>query len=146
MWRKKHFLKEALNPILAREGQICPTKPKTLNFGQKYNQFVKMAWWLGLGTWASISPVRDYWKNWPSVKVLDFVKDVQNVKISNLEPKKTWCFFFANVFWCYISTGNYLLTSTTESIWLFMWKRQFKHSNVKSTENISRRNKNHKTC
>ena len=26
-----------LNPIPAREGQICPTKPKTLNFGQKYN-------------------------------------------------------------------------------------------------------------
>ena len=42
----------------------------------------------GPGTQASISPVSDYWTNWPSVEVLAFVKDVQNVKISNLEPKK----------------------------------------------------------
>ena len=27
-----------------------------------------------------------------------------------------------------------------------MWKRQLRHLNVKSVENISRRNKNHKTC
>ena len=32
------------NPILAKEGQICPTNPKTLNFGQKYNKNVKTAW------------------------------------------------------------------------------------------------------
>ena len=32
-----------LNPILAREGQIGPTKPKTLNFCHKYNQFFKRA-------------------------------------------------------------------------------------------------------
>ena len=51
----------------------------------------------GPGTWASISPVSDYWTNWPSVEVLAFVKAAQNVEISNLEPKKNWC-FFANVF------------------------------------------------
>ena len=36
--KKNNFI----NPILAREGQVCPTKPKTLNFGQKYNKFSKM--------------------------------------------------------------------------------------------------------
>ena len=30
----------------------------------------------GPGTLASISPVSEYWKNWPSVIVLDFVKYV----------------------------------------------------------------------
>ena len=35
----------SFNPILAREGQICPTKPKTWNFGQKYNTFVKTTMW-----------------------------------------------------------------------------------------------------
>ena len=30
----------------------------------------------GSGIQASISPVTDYWKNWPSVKILDFVKYV----------------------------------------------------------------------
>ena len=30
-------VQQYLNPILVREGQICPTKPKTLNFGQKYD-------------------------------------------------------------------------------------------------------------
>jgi hypothetical protein len=32
-WLKKLYF----NPILAREGQIYSTKPKTLHFGQKYN-------------------------------------------------------------------------------------------------------------
>ena len=31
------------NPILASEGQICPTKPKTLKCGQKYTKFFKTA-------------------------------------------------------------------------------------------------------
>ena len=35
---------------------------------------------------------------------------------------------------------------TTKSIWLFIWKRQLRHSNVKSVENISRKKNNHKTC
>ena len=48
----------------------------------------------------------DYLKNWPSGKVLDFVKYVWNVKIFNLEPKKMWC-FFAYVFCCYISSENF---------------------------------------
>ena len=26
-----------VNPILARGGQICPTKPENLNYGQKYD-------------------------------------------------------------------------------------------------------------
>ena len=56
--------------------------------------------------------------------------------------------FFANVFWCYISSGKYFHKHDIGnlSIWLIMWKRQLRHSNVKSVENISRRNKNHKTC
>ena len=44
----------------------------------------------GPGTKASISPMSDYWTNWQSVEVLDFVKNVPNVEISNLEPKKMW--------------------------------------------------------
>ena len=59
----------------------------------------------GPGIKASISPVGDYLKNWPSVKVLDSVKDVWNVEVSKLEPKQVWC-FFANVFWCNISSKN----------------------------------------
>ena len=47
----------------------------------------------GPGTLASISPVSDYWTNWPSVEDLAFVKAVRNVEILNLEPKKDWCFF-----------------------------------------------------
>ena len=46
----------------------------------------------GSGTQARMSPVSDYQKNWPSLEVLDFEKDISNVKISNLEPKKKWCF------------------------------------------------------
>ena len=42
----------------------------------------------GPGTQASISPVSDYWTSRPSVKVLIFLKDVRNVKISNVEAKK----------------------------------------------------------
>ena len=90
----------------------------------------------------------DYWKNWPSLEVLDFVKDVWNVRISNLEPKKNvvlilWMFSYVTYYPETISTN---MTYTTKSIWLFMWKRQLRHINVKSVENISRRNKNHKTC
>ena len=33
------------NPIMTREGQICPTKPKTLKLSQEYNKFVKMSPW-----------------------------------------------------------------------------------------------------
>ena len=44
----------------------------------------------GPGTWESISPLSDYW---PSVKVLDFGKDVLNVETSNKEPKTNWCSF-----------------------------------------------------
>ena len=51
----------------------------------------------GPGTYAIISPGRDYWTNWSSVEVLAFVKDVRNVEISNLEPKKI-VFFLAKVF------------------------------------------------
>ena len=47
----------------------------------------------GPGTEASTSPVSEYWKNWPSVKVFNFVKYVLNVIISNLEPTKMWCYF-----------------------------------------------------
>ena len=35
--------------------------------------------------------------NWPSVEVLTFIKDVRNVEISNLKPKKKF-FFKANFF------------------------------------------------
>ena len=41
-----------------------------------------------------LSPVSDYWKNWPLVKVLDFVEYVCNVEISNLEPKTIKCFIY----------------------------------------------------
>ena len=34
-------VQQYINPILASEGQICPTNPKRLNFGQKYNLFWK---------------------------------------------------------------------------------------------------------
>ena len=47
----------------------------------------------GLSDLASISPVSDYWTNWPSVEVMAFVKDVRNVEILNLEPKKVGAFF-----------------------------------------------------
>ena len=30
---------------MTREGQICPTKPKTLKLSQEYNKFVKMVLW-----------------------------------------------------------------------------------------------------
>ena len=46
----------------------------------------------GPGTQASISPMSDYWTNWPPVEVLAFVKDVRKVEISNLEPKKNGVF------------------------------------------------------
>ena len=46
----------------------------------------------------------------------------------------------------HLETISTNMTYTTKYIWLFMWKSQLKHSNVKSVENISRRNKNHKTC
>ena len=39
----KKLVLVVFNPILAREGQICHSKPKTLNFSQKYNQFFKRA-------------------------------------------------------------------------------------------------------
>ena len=32
----------SFNPILSREGQIRPTKPKKLNYDQKYDKFVKL--------------------------------------------------------------------------------------------------------
>ena len=51
----------------------------------------------GPGTWASLSPVSDYWTNWPSVEVLAFVKDARKVEILNLEPKKIGA-VFADVF------------------------------------------------
>ena len=35
---------DVFNPILAREGQICPTKPKKLNYDQEYDTFFKMFW------------------------------------------------------------------------------------------------------
>ena len=30
----------------------------------------------------------DNWTNWPLVEILDFVKDVQNIEILNMEQKK----------------------------------------------------------
>ena len=34
-----------LDPIMARGGQMCPTKPTNLNYGQKQYYFFKTAWW-----------------------------------------------------------------------------------------------------
>ena len=34
----------------------------------------------------------DYWENWPLFKLLDFVKVVRNIDISNFEPKTIKCF------------------------------------------------------
>ena len=48
---------------------------------------------------------RDYWKNWPLLKLFDLVKVVRNIDISILEHKKIKC-FFANVFWHHISCSN----------------------------------------
>ena len=45
IWNNNDLLWGSFNPFLAREGQIWPTKPKTLNFGQKYNWFFKTALW-----------------------------------------------------------------------------------------------------
>ena len=59
---------------------------------------------LGRRAQASKSPVSDYWKNWPSVKVLDLVKYVWNVVISIWNQKK-WC-FFCNFFGCNISQNT----------------------------------------
>ena len=44
-------------------------------------QFVK-----GPGT--EPCPISDYWKNWPSDKVLGPVKYILNVEIFNIKPKK----------------------------------------------------------
>ena len=85
-------------------------------------------------------------ENWPTVNVLDFVKDVWNVENSDLD-KKIWA-FFVNVFWCNISSGNYF---RKHAIYYLIYmiihvKRQLSQINVKSVENISRKNKNYKTC
>ena len=79
-------------------------------------------------------------KNWPSVKVLDFVKYVWNVENSNLEPKNC-CSFFANVFWCNISSENYFHKHDIYNL-IYMSihvKRKLRQNNVKSVENISRK-------
>ena len=52
---------------------------------------------------------------------------------------------FSNVTF-YLETISTNRTYTTLSIWLFMWKRQLRHCNVKSVNNISRKTQNHKTC
>ena len=39
---KGNTLVNYVNPILARKGQIGPTKPKSLNFDQQKNLFSKM--------------------------------------------------------------------------------------------------------
>ena len=90
----------------------------------------------------------DYWKNWPSVKVKDFVKKMSELLRSPTWNQKNLCFFlqmFCDVTF-HPNTISTNMTKTTETIWLLMWKRQLRHGNVKSVENISRRNKNYKTC
>ena len=82
-----------------------------------------------------------YWKNWPSIKVLDFLKDVWNVENSNLEPKKKLVLvlqMFSDVTF-HQETISTNMTYTTLYMWLFMWKRQLRHSNVKSVRTISRK-------
>ena len=76
---------------------------------------------------------------------MDFVKDVWNVKISILKPKKKLVVLL-RIFSDVTFHPETVSTNITQSIWLFIWKRQFRHRNVKSVENISRRNKNCKTC
>ena len=53
--------------------------------------------------------------------------------------------FFADVFWCLISSWNFPHKHGTWFIWLFIWKRHLRQCNVKSVEHISRRNDNHGT-
>ena len=56
--------------------------------------------------------------------------------------------FIANVFWFTISSENYFHKHDIYNL-IYMnihVKRQLLQSNVKSVENISRKNKNHKTC
>ena len=58
----------------------------------------------GPGTSESISPVSDYRKNWPSVKELDFVKDVSSdLKMDpiNLYPRR-----LIDIVTCYTSDSK----------------------------------------
>ena len=78
---------------------------------------------------------------------MDFVKDVWNIEISGQERKKKPVLFlqmFFNVTFL-LETFPTNMTFATWFIWLLIWKRHLWQCNVKSIENISRRNKNHKT-
>ena len=79
----------------------------------------------------------DYWTNWPSVEVLAFVKDVQNVEISNLEPKKKLVLFLI-MFLCNISSGKcFHKQGIYNLIYIIIYvNKTDRHSNVKSVENI----------
>ena len=52
--------------------------------------------------------------------------------------------FLANVFWCQISCWNIFQKNSfpTLSIWIFTWKRHLRQCNIKSVENMSRKNEN----
>ena len=90
----------------------------------------------------------DYWGNWPLPKLFNFFfKVVRNIDISNLEPKKIKCFLvmFSDVTF-HLETFSINLTFTTLSLCIFTWKRHFRQCNVKSVDNISRRNENNGTA
>ena len=55
------------------------------------------------------------------------------------------CFTIPYWFLLYVQTVSTNITYTT-SIWLFMWKRHLRHSNLKNVKKNSRRNKNHTAC
>ena len=88
----------------------------------------------------------DYLKNWPLLKLFDFVKVFRNTNISNLKTTAIKCFFliFSDVTF-HIETFSTNITFTSLTICLFIWKRHLGQCNVKSVENISRRNKNNQT-
>ena len=62
----------------------------------------------------------------------------------NQKQSSAFLLMFSDVTF-YLETFPTNMTFTTWFIWLFIWKRHLRQCNVKSVENISRRNENHAT-
>ena len=64
--------------------------------------------------------------------------------IWNLNKWSVFLLMFSDVIF-HIKTFSTNMTFSTLSIWLFKWKRHFRQCNVKSVENITKRNENNRT-